>query len=122
MKKRPLFDENGLALQGPRTPTPCFSNSGFRTPPLRGFLEVWKGGPRRGVSVVNGAGKEGGPLSQKFQEGGIGKGYTYTYTYIYIAFRPVCCLLFLAEATFFTLFGGEEEDLRTTKYAFWARF
>ena len=43
-------------------------------------------------------------------------------TWIVIAFRPVCCLLFLAEITFFALLGGKEEDLRKTKTAFLARF
>ena len=38
------------------------------------------------------------------------------YIYIYIcAFRPVCCLLFLAEITCFALLGGKEEDLRKTR-------
>ena len=36
---------------------------------------------------------------------------TLRHIYIY-AFRPVCCLLFLAETTFFALLGGKEEDLR----------
>ena len=51
--------------------------------------------------------------------------YIHTYIYIHIyahAFRPVCCLLFLAETTFFALFRGKEEDVRKTKNAFLARF
>ena len=37
----------------------------------------------------------------------------------HIAFRPVCCLLLLAETTHFAFSGGNEEDWRTTKNAFW---
>ena len=44
------------------------------------------------------------------------------YIYAIYAFRPVCCLLFLVEATNFTLFGGKEEDLRTPKNANLALF
>ena len=41
---------------------------------------------------------------------------------IFFAFTPVCCLLFLAEITFFAILGGKEEDLRKTTNAFLARF
>ena len=38
------------------------------------------------------------------------------------AFRPVCCLLFPAETTFFALFRGEEEGLRKAKKCFFGTF
>ena len=43
--------------------------------------------------------------------------YAYIYIYIYaghIAFRPVCCLLLLAETTFVVFLEGKEEDLFLT--------
>ena len=42
------------------------------------------------------------------------------YIYIYLdAFRPVCCLLFLAETTHFDFSVGNVEELRTTTVHFW---
>ena len=38
------------------------------------------------------------------------------------AFRPICCLLFLAETTHFAFFGGKRRRIKDNKNAFLARF
>ena len=43
------------------------------------------------------------------------------YIYIY-AFRPICCLLFLAEKTHFAYFGGKRRRFKDNKNACLARF
>ena len=49
-------------------------------------------------------------------------GASYMCIYIY-AFRPMCCLLFLAGTTHFAFFRvGQEEEVGATKNAFLARF
>ena len=45
----------------------------------------------------------------------------HAYIYIY-AFRPICCLLFLAEATHFAFFGGKCIRIKDNKNAFLAHF
>ena len=50
----------------------------------------------------------------------------YIYTQCYIAFRPICCLLFLAETTQFAFFGGKLRRIKDNKKCifgtFWSPF